>query len=144
MSLEYDVNLAVLNLPINIVDFFSHILKAFYWEYDDLGRKPSGADHYLIKGRVSNWDMNSMKIQVSMRLQDSRFADVVAIDGEICKGKINGLCGYSLSFTVEEKAKFLYRKTTEEYLKMLRQYFSEHLGLNEVKICELAGFNDTN
>ena len=144
MLLEYDINLAVLNLPnnINIVDFFSHILKALYWRYDDIGRKPVGLDQYLIRERISNWDMNSMRIHISMRLQDSRFTDVVAIDGGVCKGKVNGLAGYSLSFTVEERARLLYGRTADGYIKLLIEYFNEHLGLNEVKICEVTSFRD--
>ena len=63
MSLEYDVNLAVLSLPksIDITSFFSHIIKALYWEYDDLGRKPFGLDHYIIVGHISDWDESYIK-----------------------------------------------------------------------------------
>lgn len=144
MSLEYDINLAVLNLPnsIDIVGFFSHTLKAFYWEYDDLGRKPIGLDNYLIKGHTTNWDRSSMKIHISMRSYESRFTDIPAVLGEICKGKLNGRRGYSLSFTVERRADVLYGRTKEEYIRMLRQYFNEHLALKRVKLSEVSGFKD--
>ena len=144
MSLEYNINLAVLNLPdsIDIIDFFSHILKAFYWEYDDFGRKPFGLDHYVIHGTPDKWNKNFIKIKILARTYEGRFPDNVVINGEICKGKVNEVGGYSLSFTVEERAKFLYERITDEQIKMLRQYFSEHLGLTEVKICEVTSFRD--